>query len=242
MTWNDAPVGAMRLARGQIHIWRASLSQPPEAQARLAGLLSDEEAGRAARFACPGLRARSQAARGILRDILGRYLRCPPATLVLTTRPGGKPRLAASPLAAVEFNVSHSHDVALFGLVLGADIGVDVERVRAGLHHDAVARRFFSPQERAALEALPPVARGEAFFRYWTCKEAYLKATGEGLRRPLSDFEIRFLPEAAPAIYASGAVLPWTLAEIRPVDGYFGAVAVAGLGYTLSCYQWRIQP
>ena len=97
----------------------------------------------------------------------------------------GKPCLASRP--ALCFSLSHSGERVLCA-VSDAAIGCDVELRRPV--DPALARRFFHPDEAAALDALPASKREEAFFRLWTLKESVLKATGDGLTRPLSSFAI----------------------------------------------------
>lgn len=71
-----------------------------------------------------------------------------------------------------------------------AAVGVDLEELRDGVGLDAMARRFFSPGERAAFEAIPPPRRDAAGFACWTRKEAWAKAEGTGLVFPLAELEV----------------------------------------------------
>jgi 4'-phosphopantetheinyl transferase len=113
---------------------------------------------------------------------------------------------------------------------------VDVEFVRAAHAGLTIAKHFFSPPELAALQALSPVLRTEAFFRLWTRKEAFLKALGEGLTRAPRRFAVSLcagepvmlLDEAAD----SRPFPRWSLTDLAPgpewTTGYMAALAVEG--------------
>ena len=103
----------------------------------------------------------------------------PRQRLSLLAGPHGKPYLEGA--GDVEFNLSHSGDLALVAVARGVRVGVDVERVRDLDDRDAIARRFFSPRERDEFTALPDGLKTTAFFRLWTCKESYIKCIGTGL-------------------------------------------------------------
>lgn len=166
-----------------------AISLEPDA-ARLDALrahLSADELEKADRFAFPELRARSAAARGQLREILGAALSAPASSLRFLYGENGKPSLSGAPL---RFNVSHSGGLALVSLSL-REHGVDVE-LHKPRSYDDVARRFFAAAEVERLFALPDDQRGRAFFDTWTAKEAFVKATGDGITVPLADFESRW--------------------------------------------------
>lgn len=148
-------------------------------------LLSADERSRAQRYRFDGDRRRFVTVRSSLRRLLGRYLDAPAADLDFTYSDRGKPALRD---VALSFNVSHSQDVALIAIAGDRAVGVDLEYHRSS-NIPALARRFFHPQEAAELQARPASDRDRRFFQYWTAKEAYLKATGDGLAK-LSDIEI----------------------------------------------------
>ena len=120
------------------------------------------------------------AARGILRELLARYLNREPALLRFAYNENGKPALADGDRGVIEFNLSHSHDRVLYAFTLRGRVGVDVERIRPAALDAKIAERFFSNKEAAALAALPEADRCQAFFLYWAAKEAYIKARGRG--------------------------------------------------------------
>jgi 4'-phosphopantetheinyl transferase len=239
--WPPAPL-PWKLADGEVHVWSASLAQPAHEVEALLQALSAEEQARAARYLARTARAEFIAARALLRALLAGYLSVPPAVLVFTHGPAGKPLLARPEGSGLHFNVSHSHGLALFAFGVGLEVGVDVEALRPQEGHRDLARRFFSAAEAEALCALPPGQSEEAFFNAWTRKEAFLKATGLGLGYGSERVEVSLLPgEPARLLRIDGREEPaarWSLRELAPAAGYVGALAVAGHGYSLRCWHW----
>jgi 4'-phosphopantetheinyl transferase len=191
-------------------------------------LLDPDELSRANRFHFEKDRKHFVVARGFLRVLLGRYLKRDPKQLKFSYGAYGKPALpGAEPL---RFNMSHSHGMALYALTEGRDIGVDVEYVRADFTSDDIARRFFSPFEVESLCGLPTEERVESFFRCWTRKEAYIKATGRGLSQPLDGFDVTLAPGESAALLRTdaGSHEHWSMANIEVGPGYAGALAVDG--------------
>jgi 4'-phosphopantetheinyl transferase len=243
MLWFPPP-DPVRLARDDVHLWRAALDLAPSAAEKLRRTLSPDELSRAARFRFPETQRRFTAARAILRDILARYIGREPARLEFGYQPRGKPFLAAgSGAAGLKFNLAHSHGMALCGITLGREVGVDLELVRPSLDHEKIAERFFSAAETAALRDLPPELRAESFFRCWARKEAYIKARGEGLAISLSSFAVSLAPGEPPALLSvrddPSELERWTLVPLPPIAGYAAALAVEGRGLRLNLWDWQ---
>lgn len=238
-----APTAVPTLAAGEVHAWRAWLDLSPEVLARLAASLPEDEQQRAARFRLERHRERFVAAHGALRAILGLYLGCPAATPRFGRGPQGKPMLLA-PAGALDlrFNLAHSHDLALCAVAAGAEVGADVEAIRPLPDADRIAARFFSAREQAMLRELPAGEREEAFILGWTRKEAYLKALGAGLGRPLSGFSVTLRPgEPARLLDVEGQpdeAARWSLVALHPAPGYAAALAVEGPLRRLMQWSW----
>src|SRR4029077_8610642 len=130
--------------------------------------LSSDERERAARFVSEragGLWARS---RGVLRDLLGRYLECQPRALRFATSAHGKPGVAVSGSAsAIAFNVSHSGAVALYAFARPGGVGVDVEARRRRGDPSAIARRAFGDRQAQRLRDRPAHLRQRDFAAMW---------------------------------------------------------------------------
>lgn len=236
-----APPQELALPAGEVHVWRANLDRPAGEMARLAERLAPEEEERAGRFYFERDEKRFVAGRGLLRTLLGRYLDMAPGAIQFQYGPQGKPALAAGcGDGSLAFNLSHSHDMALYAFARRRAVGVDVEQVRPLAEAVNIARRFFSPQEVAAMQAAPAAQREMVFFEIWTRKEAYIKALGEGLSRPLRGFSVALGEERAPLRYVEGDAAEaarWRLAPLFPGPGYVAAVAVEGDGWRLRCWQ-----
>lgn len=218
---------------GEVHVWRAGLDCGAPVVRRLYQTLSPDERARAGRFHHERDRTRFIAARGLLRRILGHYLGVTPAQLAFTYAPHGKPALA-TPLAhrGLMFNVSHAHDMALYALTRGRNIGIDIEQIRTDIPYERLAARFFSAPEVSSLHALPHAQRLRGFYCCWTRKEAYLKARGDGLALPLDQFSVS-LAEGEPAAllhvqWDPAEVSRWSLHDLGAGAGYVAALAVEG--------------
>lgn len=166
-----------------IEIWQASLDVSPPRQVALAALLSADETAKASRYHFQADQRRYIAARGTLRELLGRYLNQNPATVEFVYGAFGKPSLKSSPVnnaPPLFFNLAHSDEAALYAVTRIGPIGIDLERIRPDFEIANIVAHFFAPEEAAILSQLPAPARNKRFFRYWTRKEAYCKALGDG--------------------------------------------------------------
>jgi 4'-phosphopantetheinyl transferase len=217
------------LDEAAVHVWRIHLDQPDMARA-LRHVLSPDERARADRFYAEQHRTRFAIAHGWLRLVLGRYLREPPESLSFSEGEHGKPVLRGAVGArGIDFNLSHSSDVALVA-VAGGPVGVDVERQAEDVEHLDLAKRFFSADECAALQTVAdvPAAVVDGFFATWTRKEAYLKATGHGITRGLRHFDVTYLPGMPARLLAdrrdADATNRWAIASFDAAPGYSAAV------------------
>ena len=165
-----------RLAGGEMHLWRAELSEVPGA---LAALLSADERERAGRIIAGAPRELWRSSRAVLRDLLGRYVSADPTTLRLTPDSRGKPtldlRVGQTP---IHFNLSHSRGSALYAFSRSGPIGVDLERSERTFDYLAVARRAFDAAESRRLSQLDQAALRREFLAAWTLREAYFKYGG----------------------------------------------------------------
>jgi 4'-phosphopantetheinyl transferase len=238
-------IRSARLADDEVHVWTAELEWAPAELDALSEALSPDEHARARRFRFERDRHHYIAGRGILRHILAAYLDQQPSELQFTYSPSGKPSLAASPDPnGLCFNLSHSHALAVYALTRNREIGVDVERLRTDFPCEQIAERFFSPQEVSKLRGLPDPMKYKAFFNCWTRKEAYIKATGEGLSIGLDRFEVSLAPEEQAALLNAvddpSEAARWTIEKLSPGHGYVGAVAVKGRGLEFKYYRWPL--
>ena len=230
--WLKAPTD-LSLSVDDVHVWRVELELERSQLQELAETLSSDELVRAKRFHFEQHRQHFIAGRGILRTILGRYLGVEAQALRFDYEAHGKPILADTfATSGLSFNLSHSQGLALYG-ICRCPIGVDLECIRENTDVEALAKRFFTEREYEVMRSLPPYLQQQVFFRYWTCKEAYLKATGAGLSQ-LEQVEILLTPTQP----ASLQFEDWSLTELIPANNYLAAVAVAGHNLHLQCWQY----
>ena len=192
-------------------------------------LLSPDERDRAQRFRFDKDQISFIVCRATLRALLAQYSSRLPADIQFLYSEYGRPALPQSTDAAVvEFNVSHSDEIALLAFARGFRIGIDVEKVRSDFNPFEIAERFFSSAERKALSEVPANEQHEAFFRCWTRKEAFIKALGEVLSHPLDQFDVPIGPENPEALLATRPdeqeVRRWMLADVSLPDGYAAAL------------------
>lgn len=222
--WTPAPA-PIAPGPGEVVLVAAQLDVPSHRLDALRASFSPREEERFQSFSTDELRSRWGTARGTLREVLGRALGCAPREVEFRYAEHGKPHLADPRL---RFNISHSGGLAV--IALGhVEVGVDVELPRPR-RSDAIARRFFAPAEIERLFAIgDDAARADAFFRLWTCKEAFLKATGEGLSRSTRSYEIAFDPPRL--LWATGiadADQRYSVHPLAVADPYRAALVAEG--------------
>jgi 4'-phosphopantetheinyl transferase len=188
--------------------------------------LDASELERAGRFHFEKHRRHFIVARGFLRSVVARYLGSQPEDLRFEYGVYGKPALGSG--HTLRFNLSHSNEVALLAVTLDAELGVDVEHVRADFASEDIARRYFSRTEVGVFNALPQEDRVAAFFRCWTRKEAYIKAIGKGFSQALDAFDVTLAPDAQPALLRAedDDASRWLLIDVEVGEGYAGALMV----------------
>lgn len=215
-------------ADSQVDLILLSLDLADADIAVLSAHLSPDEHERSRRLLCERDRRRYVTARGQLREILGGYLATQPAEIRFRYGERGKPYLA--PNQQLFFNLSHSADLAAIAISRDFEVGVDIERLRP-VRRD-LPKRYFSPREAMALDALEGDAWQIAFFRCWTRKEAFIKALGEGMRQPLKSFSVTLSEQPRLEWLADDANAPqnWTFFDVAPAAGFIGAVAVKTCG------------
>jgi 4'-phosphopantetheinyl transferase len=227
---------------GGVDVWRVPLDEP-ETRETEASVLSPDESARASRFHFEKDRVYFARCRSALRRLLAAYLSVPAAGICFEYPSGGKPQLAVyqNP-GALEFNVSHSGSIALIAVAREQRIGVDIEKIRPDVDADALAERFFSVRERAGLRALPDRLRVAGFFACWTRKEAFLKATGEGLAFPLADFSVSTSPDVPPQLEEirgdTEIGKEWFMADLSVGNDYRAALVSDVSHCIVNIYAW----
>jgi 4'-phosphopantetheinyl transferase len=225
MDWVEA-TEPLKITPPEFHVWRACLDLPSFALERLLGFLSPEEKARVERFVLLRDREHFIAARGTLRELLGRYLGQAPETIAFRSNEWGKPGLQGNTQkGSLYFNISHSHGMAAYVFSLEGQVGIDIETIRQDLDIEEIAQRYFSQNEIREMQSLSAELRTEGFFLCWTRKEAYIKARGEGLRIPLHSFEVTLTP-GKPAALRSHDTAEWNLHSLIPFPHFVAACVV----------------
>jgi 4'-phosphopantetheinyl transferase len=217
------------LGDGAVHVWRIRVDG--ELDGDRWSVLSPDERDRAHRFHFEIHRRCFVVAHAAARRILAGYANMSAESLAFTTGEFGKPALTNAP--NLQFNLSHSGDLALLAVSRSGDVGVDVERWNARIDHLNLAEHFFSEGEQAALRGLAhsdtQVVAG--FFAAWSRKEAYLKASGHGITRGLHHFHVSLVPGEPARLIGDQlddvATERWVMCELPAGDGYSAALVAA---------------
>lgn len=230
-------------SNGVIHIWHTSASQWKNNLNQLDSVLSQDEISRKDKLISQDRQEDYIISRGILRSILAQYLEVAAENVPLKTYPNGKPYLPGSNL---QFNLSHSEGLFLYGFVLDVPIGVDLQQVYPISNINTIIKNYFSPYEQQILSTEKKTRIKDLFFRIWTAKEAYLKGTGEGFQRPANSFSIcnktnglfNFeLREDTTAANNDG----WNIRELHLAEDYKAALAVKGQITHIQCQAFTLQ-
>jgi len=179
---------------------------------------------------------KSRRSRKVLKGLLNRYLGLKESAIKIEEGPHGKPYLASPLDPCLSFNLSHSGPYLMLAFSTHQDIGIDLESLDHAADEDAIAKRFFHPEETKALATLTGEEKAKAFFRIWTMKEAFLKGLGCGLTWPTTAFTFVPLPDGSFSVLEKESQtktvknLPedlssWRLIPVTAPKGYLGSLA-----------------
>jgi 4'-phosphopantetheinyl transferase len=226
--WSKPP-DSLTLQGGEVHVWRIDLEQPVHLVEEFRKTLEPHEIDRANRFHFERHQRDFIVARGFLRYLVGRYLRTNAEAVRFSYGPYGKPALNDED-NDLRFNMSHSHGVAVYAFAENRQLGIDVEHIRADFASEDIEQRFFSAFEVESLCGLPAAERVAGFFRCWTRKEAYIKATGKGLSQSLDGFDVSLAPSVPAALLRASddTVDRWSMFDVEVGEEHAGALVVEG--------------
>ena len=200
-------------------------------------VLSEDELTRAAGYRFEPARNEFVCARAVLRKILSCYLEIPAPDIGFAYGAHGKPVISADTSGktrSLHFNLSRTPGLALCAISAQREVGIDVERVREDIGYEEIVRQFFSPEENVFFQHLSKHTLSRYFFKYWTAKEAYVKARGYSLAHELerptaSRFNIDGRATACVDFIAADGSL-WSLHQLNPRPDYIGAMVIEGSG------------
>lgn len=207
-----------------IYVWSADFTDLLTSYDKLTATLSSDERQRAGSFGHETARKNFELSRGMLRMLLGNSLFINPKDVTFKYGEHGKPALSSA--TEIEFNLSHSANIAVVALTTHTQIGVDVEKIRELSREDLFARKLLSASELEHYEKLESGQKRSWLFQIWVMKEAVGKAAGKGISLPLTALEARH-----PS---------WNVETFVPRAGYQGAIAYSGRLKKIVYGDWRI--
>jgi len=233
------------LTPNEAHIYFADFSKTRLDIDKEKTILTTDELKRAQRFYFKKDHDRFIICHVILRKILSHYLDCLPQELTFKFAEKGKPYLELNlkkNKLNIKFNLSHSGQFAIFAFNLDSDIGVDIEAIVENPKQRELVHRFFSKKEQEDLNSLPENQKTLAFFKCWTQKEAFLKATGKGFSLSLKDFDVDVFPNHEASFtnirHKDFSIQNWHLHTLKPSIECIGSLCLKGEPKKLRCWRW----
>lgn len=235
------------LLAGLVHVVRIPLDLSSDQVAVLSREdLSDDERKKADRYRVEDPRRQFVACRSALRRLIGDCYRISPRDLRFEYGSHGKPELSLSGDLGmhpkIEFSVSHSGQLGLIAFTIDAAVGVDLEQRNPRVKALRLAERFFAPSESLELANLPADRLLDGFYKGWTCKEAYIKATGRGLSLSLSSFRVSMDPDQPVALLhvddQANAALHWTVRSLDVGNEHAASVMVRQPDCEFQLWSW----
>jgi 4'-phosphopantetheinyl transferase len=221
----------------EAHLWFACCEDfGREALETIFGWLPADERQQHDRLHRSEDRRRYLIGRLLTRGLLSRYLQQDPRSLRFVHSEHGRPELAPQPKSpSLNFNLSHAFGMVACCVTAGNSVGVDIEDLHRPVAALPIAMRFFAPIEAEDLRRRADDTRRRRFFEYWTLKEAYVKATGEGLSIPLNQFWF-LLDENSPRVAFDARLREnpdhWQFECLEPTPQYLIGIAIRSLGHS----------
>ena len=229
----------LELGSGDIHVWFAEpdAADSPDIIERYESLLAEDELESYQHLRTAIHQREYLVSHALLREVLSQYHEETPDFWSFERNKYGKPEVAGS-YDDIHFNIAHASGLVACVVSRAGDVGIDVERHTNGRAMLSVADHYFSPQELAYLESVSEQEKDACFYRFWTLKEAYIKAVGQGLSTPLVDFSFNISSLNDISIEGShgDAEQDWQFWLLQPMADHTSAVAVRGKDCTLKAF------
>jgi 4'-phosphopantetheinyl transferase len=165
--------------KGEVHLYTIPLHCSRDQAERLRAVLSPEENKKASFYKPELIQNRFIVTQAVLRMLLAEFLGIQPAEVRLAVHKKGKPYFLNDP--SIFFNASNSYDTCVYAFTRGAEVGVDIEKIRELPDIDLLIDKNLTPGEKKFVMRKPG-SRLARFIQFWTFKEAFLKGIGEGMR------------------------------------------------------------
>jgi len=162
-----------------IEIWHGNINAEDIDYPNYWRVLDADEQVRAGKFKNDLLRKRYVIVHGRLRKLLAQILNEPPEKISIKTAEHGKPYLVDTPELA--FNLSHSANAMVVAVGWNCQLGVDIELCKPRTSLAGLVDKCFAKEEIAYWNKLSAAQQIAEFYRFWTRKEAFVKATGRGI-------------------------------------------------------------
>jgi 4'-phosphopantetheinyl transferase len=220
------------LSAGHTHVWNVSTNPTVDLLKRCRDALSQQELKRVPFFKFDAVRQNYIISQGILRILLGGYLNIEPRELKIGRHSKGKPFSLDDPKLC--FNISNSGGLAVYGFSRDGEIGIDIEHQRPLPDLDEMIAKNFTTSEIKFIYA-KPAEKSERFFRFWTVKESYLKAIGEGMRLPPDCLEFSIEGSKIRLLSIKGVFEQedWHFEEFSPAKNYVGTLTTTRSNLTV---------
>lgn len=212
------------LQKNEIHLWGISLNSTDSFLETCKAALTDAERNRISYFSFKQVQNSYVISQGGLRLLLSSYLQIAPQHIQIKKHNKGKPYTADD--TTLCFNISNSGKYCVYAFSRAGEVGIDIEEIRSLPDIDELIDKNFTEKEKIYIAK----NKNERFFKFWTIKEAYLKAIGEGMRLTPDSLEFavengNYKLEAVKGIFEQE---DWLFQDIKPMDNIVGTVTYKG--------------
>lgn len=145
-------------------------------------LLNEEEKKRANNYLQQKDSQRFIIARGLLKICASQYLGIPAKAIEINIGTNKKPFIQSTSSLKLDYNISHSGNWIMMVFGIGA-LGIDVEQIQTSFNFESLLPACFSKDEQNYIQTNSNSR--ELFYRLWTRKESFVKATSRGLDETL---------------------------------------------------------
>lgn len=222
----------LRLGDSEIQIWKLDLSNIYNWNPYLR-LLTDEEVNKGNSFKFEINRNQFLAGKVCSKLLISNILKLPPKSIIFKKTPNDKPYLSGLP---IHFNISHSKNYVIIGITKLATLGVDVEFINRDFEITKLSRRFFSQEEAKQVNDSLNTDPYMSFYKCWTKKEAFIKAHGDGLNIPLTNFQVNIHSQKSTLLQLdlnTEKANDWIIEEIAMPSNYSAAFCTNAHDYNV---------
>ena len=236
--FGDGLIDSKTLSKGEIHVWKIPIHTSSATIAQYRKLLDKKEESRIPFFKFEEAKNSYITSQGALRILLSGYLGISPKLIDLGRRNKGKPYSIDDP--DLNFNISNSGNLAVIAFLRSAELGIDIEQIRLLSDLDELIKRNFSAREIKFITANPN-EKLQRFFRFWTVKESYLKAIGEGMRLTPDSIEFAFENNHIELLSVKGVFEQedWKFSEFSPSDSIVGTITYGNTDMSIKIIEYN---